>query len=180
MGTRMGPSYARLFVAYMEQFFHSYTSTMPHLFLRYIDDCIGAASCSHKELEQFINFTNVFHPNLKFTWTISDTSLSFLDFCVSISGPKQTFHSRQRFTCTSINVVSCIRCTQCGLFYIGETKWRLGDRFVEHLHSVRDKRQHLPVMNHFNSPSHSLGDMSILGRLRCHNEATQKLEKQHL
>eukprot|EP00061_Rhincodon_typus_P013217 g39446.t1 len=29
-------------------------------------------------------------------------------------------------------------------------KITLGDRFVEHLRSVHDKRQHLPVVNHFN------------------------------
>eukprot|EP00061_Rhincodon_typus_P001648 g15371.t1 len=56
MGTCMGPSYACLFVGYMEQsLFRSYTGTIPYLFLCYIDDCISAASCSHKELEQFIN-----------------------------------------------------------------------------------------------------------------------------
>eukprot|EP00061_Rhincodon_typus_P002182 g16827.t1 len=71
----------------MEQsLFRSYTGTIPHLFLRYIDACIGTASCSHEELEQLINFTNTFHPNLNFTWTISETSLSFLDLSVSISG----------------------------------------------------------------------------------------------
>eukprot|EP00061_Rhincodon_typus_P005879 g25931.t1 len=77
-------------------------------------------------------------------------------------------------------VVHCICCSQCGLLYIGETKQRLGDHFVEHLHSVHDKRQHLPVANHFNSPSHSLGDMSILGLLQSHNDPTRKLEEQHL
>eukprot|EP00061_Rhincodon_typus_P002429 g17545.t1 len=50
----------------------------------------------------------------------------------SILGPKTTFHIRQMFTCTSADVVYCIRCSRCGLFYIGETKRRLGDRFVEH------------------------------------------------
>eukprot|EP00061_Rhincodon_typus_P000806 g12801.t1 len=85
MGTHMGPSYACLFVGYVEQsLFCSHTGPILHLFLRYIDDCIGAALCSHEELEQFNNFTNTFHPNLKFTWTISDTSLSFLDLSVSI------------------------------------------------------------------------------------------------
>eukprot|EP00061_Rhincodon_typus_P005888 g25951.t1 len=202
---------------------------------------------SHKELEQFINFTNTFHPNLKFTWTISNTSLSFLDPSISISGdhletdiyfkptdshsyPDYTsshppscknvipyfqflclrcicsqdgvFHSRTsqmssyfndcnlplpRFTCTSINVVYCIRCSRCGLLYFGETKRRLGGRFVKYLYSVRNK-QHLPIANHFNSLSlslslslsHSLGNMSILGFLQYHNEATHKLEEQHL
>eukprot|EP00061_Rhincodon_typus_P007816 g29880.t1 len=61
---------------YVEQsFFCCYTGTIPHHFFCYIDDCIGAASYSHEELEKFINFTNIFHPNLKFIWTISDTSL---------------------------------------------------------------------------------------------------------
>eukprot|EP00061_Rhincodon_typus_P019194 g9794.t1 len=30
------------------------------------------------------------------------------------------------------------------------------------------------------TPSHSLDNMSILGLLQCHNDATQKLQKQHL
>eukprot|EP00061_Rhincodon_typus_P001085 g13675.t1 len=84
------------------------------------------------------------------------------------------------FTCTSANVIYCIRCFRCGLLYIGETKQRLGDHFVEHLHSVRDKHQHLSVANYFNSPFHSLGDMSILGLLQCHNDVTRKLEEQQL
>eukprot|EP00061_Rhincodon_typus_P001936 g16165.t1 len=84
------------------------------------------------------------------------------------------------FTCTSVNVVYCIRCSRCGLLYIGETMRRLGHHFVQHLDSVCDKQQHLPVVNHFSSLSHSLDDMSILGLLQCHNNATRKLEKQHL
>eukprot|EP00061_Rhincodon_typus_P000552 g12039.t1 len=66
--------------------FRSYTGPIPHLFLHYIDDCISDASCSHEELKQLIHFTDTFHPNLKFTWAISDTSLSFLDLSVSVSG----------------------------------------------------------------------------------------------
>ncbi|XP_072420898.1 uncharacterized protein [Chiloscyllium punctatum] len=86
MGTHMGPSYACLFVGYVEQLiFRNYTGTTPHLFLRYIDDCIGATSCSREKVEQFVNFINTFHPELKFNWTISDTSLPFLDLSISIN-----------------------------------------------------------------------------------------------
>eukprot|EP00061_Rhincodon_typus_P018767 g48076.t1 len=89
MDTCMGPSYACLFVGYMEQFlFQCYMSTIPLLFLRYIGDYIGAVSCSHEELEQFINFTNTHHPKLKLSWIISDASLSFLDLSVSIYGDR--------------------------------------------------------------------------------------------
>eukprot|EP00061_Rhincodon_typus_P001396 g14694.t1 len=81
------------------------------------------------------------------------------------------------FTCTSANVVYCIRCSRYGVLYIGETKRKLRDSVVEHLCSVRDKQRHLPVTNHFNSPSHFLDDMSILGLLQYHNDATWKLEE---
>eukprot|EP00061_Rhincodon_typus_P015083 g42559.t1 len=80
MGTCMGPSDACLFVGFAEQsLFNNYTGTIPHLFLRYIDVHISAASCSRKKLEQFINFAYTFHSTLKFTQTISDTSLPFVD-----------------------------------------------------------------------------------------------------
>ena len=43
MGTRMGPSYANLFVGYVEhQFFNQYKGPKPELYGRYIDDCISA------------------------------------------------------------------------------------------------------------------------------------------
>eukprot|EP00061_Rhincodon_typus_P011560 g36668.t1 len=59
-------------------------------------------------------------------------------------------------------------------------KRRLGDHFVEHLRSVGNKQLHLPVTNHSNSPFHSSDDMSILGLLQCYNDATRKLQEQHL
>eukprot|EP00061_Rhincodon_typus_P006091 g26354.t1 len=46
----------------------------------------GATDTVDEELEQFINFANTYHHDLKFTWTISDTSLPFLDLSISISG----------------------------------------------------------------------------------------------
>eukprot|EP00061_Rhincodon_typus_P002551 g17866.t1 len=86
MGTHMGPSYACLFVGYTEHsLFQSYSGPHPQLFLRYIDDIIGAASLSHLELEKFIDFASNFHPSLTFAWSISDSSLPFLNISVSIS-----------------------------------------------------------------------------------------------
>ena len=87
MGTRMGPSYANLFVGYVEhQYFNQYNGPKPELYGRYIDDCIGAISSSREELDQFITSVNSFYPALKYTWEISETSLAFLDIKVSISG----------------------------------------------------------------------------------------------
>eukprot|EP00061_Rhincodon_typus_P006063 g26297.t1 len=58
-----------------------------------------------------------------------------------------------------------------------EAVTRDGDREVqEGERGIRDG----PVANHFKSTSHSLGAMSILVLLQCHNDATCKLEEQHL
>jgi len=87
MGAKMGPSYANLFVGNIEhQFFNQCNGPKPELYRRYIDDCIGATSSTREDLNQFITAVNSFHPALKYTLEISDTSLAFLDIKVSIEG----------------------------------------------------------------------------------------------
>ena len=87
MGTKMGPNYANLFVGYIEhQFFNQYNGPKPDIYRRYIDDCVGAVSSTREELNQFITAVNSFHPALKYTWEMSDTSLAFLDIKVSVEG----------------------------------------------------------------------------------------------
>ena len=48
--------------------------------------CVGATSSTREELNQFITAVNSFHPALKYTWEISDSSLAFLDIKLSIEG----------------------------------------------------------------------------------------------
>ena len=80
MGTKMGPSYANLFVGFIEnKIFSNYHGPKPDLYKRFIDDCVGATSSSKEELDQFITAVNSFHPALKYTWEISENSLAFLD-----------------------------------------------------------------------------------------------------
>ena len=86
MGTKMGPSYANLFVGYIENnFFCNYHEPKPDLYKRHIDDCVGATSSSREELNQFITSVNSFHPALKYTWEISENSLAFLDIKLSVN-----------------------------------------------------------------------------------------------
>ena len=63
----------------------AYSGPKPDLYKRYIDDCVGATSSSKEELNLFINAINSFHPALKYTWKISENSLAFLDFKLSIN-----------------------------------------------------------------------------------------------
>ena len=63
-----------------------YVRPKPELYRRYIDNCIGATSSTREELNQFMTAVNSFHPALKYTWEISNTSLAFLDIRVSVEG----------------------------------------------------------------------------------------------
>ena len=80
MGTKMEPSYANLFVGYIEhECFNQYNGPKPELYRRYIDDCVGTTSSTREKLDQFITAVNLFHLAHKYTWEISDTSSAFLD-----------------------------------------------------------------------------------------------------
>ena len=87
MDTTMGPSLANLFVGFIEhQFFSQYHGPKIEHNGRYIDNCIGATSSAREELTQFITAVSSFHPVLKYTWEVSDSSLAILDIKISIEG----------------------------------------------------------------------------------------------
>ena len=49
MGTKMGPSYANLFVGFIgHHFFSQYHGPKPELYDRYIDDCVGVPPLPEK------------------------------------------------------------------------------------------------------------------------------------
>ena len=88
MGTKMGPSYACLFMGHLEHLVWStYDGPFPPLFHRYIDDGIGITDMSEVELTRFINFIGSFNPAIQFTSNISTTSVNFLDIIVTIHLP---------------------------------------------------------------------------------------------
>ena len=70
--------------------------------------------------------------------------------------PRQ--HINNMDSCTTSNLVYIITCRACTLSYIGETGRRLGDRFCEHLRSVKS-RADLSVARHVSSPGHTTDDM---------------------
>ena len=81
MGTKMEPSYANFFHRfYQTPIFQSINGSKPELYGRYTEDCIGATSSTREELAQFITTVNSVHPVLKYSWEISDSPLTSLDF----------------------------------------------------------------------------------------------------
>eukprot|EP00061_Rhincodon_typus_P009216 g32535.t1 len=78
-------------------------------------------------------------PTLEQQLIVSTTVTYFIS-----SGDLPLTASKQHFTCTSHNLVYCIRCSQCGLLYFREKKRRLDDCFAEYLYSVCKKDPELP------------------------------------
>ena len=89
MGTKMGPSYACLFMGHLEyRTMEYFTGPVPELYKRYVDDGFGASSRSESVLLDFIYFVQNFHPSVKFTYNISPVSVEFLDIQINIKHGK--------------------------------------------------------------------------------------------
>ena len=85
MGTKMGPSYACLFMGYLEkQIFSTFPCPIPEFYGRFIDDCLALSSLSYDELLEFVNFCNAYHPFIKFTFVISDSEATFMDILIQL------------------------------------------------------------------------------------------------
>ena len=85
MGTKMGSSYACLFMGHLEHLIlESFTGPVPELYKRYIDDRCGASLMCESVLQDFIHCVQNFHPSIKFAYKISPVSVEFLDILVNI------------------------------------------------------------------------------------------------
>ena len=86
MGTKMGPSYACLFMGYLEyRILQQYNGPLPLQYLRYIDDGFGISDLPLASINRFIDFVCNFHPSIQFTSSVSTVSVNFLDITVSLS-----------------------------------------------------------------------------------------------
>ena len=81
MGTKMGPSFACLYLAYLEEkFFMEVDGPKPQFFKRYIDDLLFMFSCTLRQAQIFLN---------KFTWSSMEAEkVPFLDILISPDGDK--------------------------------------------------------------------------------------------
>ena len=82
MGTRMAPNYAIIFMHYLETNFLSHYPKKPKIWLRFIDDIIMIWQFGRLELEEFLKALNNHHQKIKFTHTIDQNEISFLDTIV--------------------------------------------------------------------------------------------------
>ena len=85
MGMKMGSSYVCIIMGHFEYLLlQQYNKPVPKFYKRYIDDIIGATSMNSSQLLDFINFVKNSHPAVKFTYQISEISVTFLDMNISL------------------------------------------------------------------------------------------------
>lgn len=79
MGTRMAPSYANIYMSYIEKKMLNDYPLKPKLWLRYIDDIFSIWQHGLDELIKFHQYMNSYRNNLTYTMEHSLHSLPFLD-----------------------------------------------------------------------------------------------------
>ena len=91
MSAKMGPSYACLFMVHFEYaLLQQYKKPVHEIYERHIDDGIGATSMWYSQLVDFINFVQNLHLAVKFTYEISEKSVTFLNMNSSLKREKLT------------------------------------------------------------------------------------------
>ena len=82
MGTRMAVSFANIFMSKIETTLIQQSETEPKEWRRYIDDIFSLWDSDKKDVDQFIEQANKFHPTIKFTAEKSENEITFLDTVV--------------------------------------------------------------------------------------------------
>ena len=92
MGTMVAPSYANIFMAWLEEelILKTWKGTKPKLYYRFLDDIIFLWDSSVEELEEFIDHMNSCHPYIKFEATFDQETktIPFLDMEIPIQDGK--------------------------------------------------------------------------------------------
>jgi hypothetical protein len=87
MGTRMAPSFANIFLYYLEGNLLSSppNNLKPLLWKRYIDDIFMIWPHGIDTLNEFINYINDYHTTIKFQFSSSSTQINFLDTTIYLT-----------------------------------------------------------------------------------------------
>ncbi len=79
------------------------------------------------------------------------------------SATGETFPITSSIHCKSSWVIYLITCTHCSLQYVGKTTTQLYTRFTNTKSDIKLKKKKLPIVDHFNSPGHSVNNISLMG-----------------
>ena len=79
VGTRMAPSYANIFMKYVETQLIDASPKKPKIWLRFIDDIFMIWGHGRHALENFKHLANNVHPTIKFSFSTNQQEIPILD-----------------------------------------------------------------------------------------------------
>ena len=79
MGTNMPVAFAVIFMAHIEKQLLAISPHKPLIWKRFIDDIFSMWTLPEAEINNFIEFANLFHTKIKFTHAMSSEKIVFLD-----------------------------------------------------------------------------------------------------
>ena len=85
MGTRIAPSYANLFMGNEERTIILTFLHLIYFWKRFIDDIFFIFLGSHFQLKSLMTFMNTISPTIKYTFTSSEQTVTFLDVQIDLS-----------------------------------------------------------------------------------------------
>jgi peptide-methionine (R)-S-oxide reductase len=88
MGSKFAPSFANLYMNWLEQTHLPNAPIKPLVWRRYIDDVFAIFQCTDEELAEFTKWLNNIHPTIKFTAESNPDGVPFLDTFVKIRDNK--------------------------------------------------------------------------------------------
>ena len=95
MGTKMAPTYATLFMGYLEKKLYEKIESQFDIntrryfeknWLRYLDDCFIVWKTDFGDINELHSILNNLHPSISFKWSVSTTSINFLDITLIKEG----------------------------------------------------------------------------------------------
>ena len=108
----------------------------------------------------------------------------FIKEGTTVEGPSFKWQIIKNVDCNTSNVVYLIECKKetCRQRYIGETDRPIRYRISEHVGYVRNNHLNQATGMHFNTPGHSIGDLSItvLEKVKKLDTGYRKEREKHL
>lgn len=103
MGSPLSPFLAEVFISWLERTLISTNTLFNHIvyWYRYVDDIICLFKGNNSDFDDFLNFLNSLHNNIKFTFESShNNKIPFLDLNISIINSEHHFEIYRKPTCT--------------------------------------------------------------------------------
>ena len=92
MGNPLSPLLADIFMDNLEKQIHKHPLVKQFLYWHSADDILACFTGTERQLNQFLNFINNLHNNIKFTVEVQElNSINFLDFTITNLNGKHDF-----------------------------------------------------------------------------------------